>query len=81
MPLVGFEPTIPVFERAKSVYALDGVATMIGTLLRLKIAKSESLPFLHRDPLRFRSETSKIDITCKKTANAVFNDSCSHDSD
>jgi hypothetical protein len=32
MPLVGFEPTIPEFERAKTVHALDGAATVIGTL-------------------------------------------------
>jgi hypothetical protein len=30
MPQVGFEPTIPVFERAKTVYALDRAATVIG---------------------------------------------------
>jgi hypothetical protein len=30
MPQVGFEPTIPVFERAKTVHALDRAATMIG---------------------------------------------------
>jgi hypothetical protein len=30
MPWVVFEPTIPVFERAKTVYALDHVATVIG---------------------------------------------------
>jgi hypothetical protein len=30
MPRVGFEPTIPAFERAKTVYALDRVATVIG---------------------------------------------------
>jgi hypothetical protein len=27
---VGIEPTIPVFERAKTVHALDRVATVIG---------------------------------------------------
>jgi hypothetical protein len=27
---VGFEPTVPVFERAKSVHALDRAATAIG---------------------------------------------------
>jgi hypothetical protein len=31
MPRVEFEPTIPVFERAKTVHALDRAATMIGT--------------------------------------------------
>jgi hypothetical protein len=29
MPLVGFEPTIPIFEWAKGVHALDGAATAI----------------------------------------------------
>jgi hypothetical protein len=31
MPRVGFESTIPVFERAKTVHALDGAATLIGS--------------------------------------------------
>jgi hypothetical protein len=30
MPRVGFEPTIPVFERAKTVRALERAATVIG---------------------------------------------------
>jgi hypothetical protein len=30
MPLVGFEPTIPAFERAKTVHVLDRAATLIG---------------------------------------------------
>jgi hypothetical protein len=30
MPRVEFEPTIPAFERAKIVYALDRAATVIG---------------------------------------------------
>jgi hypothetical protein len=29
MPQVGFEPKIPVFERAKTVHALDRAATVI----------------------------------------------------
>jgi hypothetical protein len=41
MPQVGFEPKIPVFERAKTVHALDCADTVIGqrlnTLLKLKI--------------------------------------------
>jgi hypothetical protein len=28
---MGFESTIPVFEQAKTVHALDGSATVIGT--------------------------------------------------
>jgi hypothetical protein len=30
MPLVGFEPAIPVFERAKTFHALDHTAIGIG---------------------------------------------------
>jgi hypothetical protein len=30
MPHVGFEPTIPVFEGAKTVHALERAATVIG---------------------------------------------------
>jgi hypothetical protein len=30
MPWVGFEPTIPEFEREKMVHALDRAATVIG---------------------------------------------------
>jgi hypothetical protein len=32
MPRVGFEPTIPEFERAKTVYTLDRTATVIGII-------------------------------------------------
>jgi hypothetical protein len=31
MLVVGFEPKIPVFERAKTVHAIDRAATEIGT--------------------------------------------------
>jgi hypothetical protein len=34
MPRVGFEPTNPVFERAKTVHALDRAAAVIGRSLR-----------------------------------------------
>jgi hypothetical protein len=30
MTLLGFEPTISVFDRAKNFYALDRAATLIG---------------------------------------------------
>jgi hypothetical protein len=33
MPRVGYEPTIPAFERAKTVHALDLTATVIGLTL------------------------------------------------
>jgi hypothetical protein len=31
MPRVGFKPTIPVFEWAKTVHVLDRMATVMGT--------------------------------------------------
>jgi hypothetical protein len=30
MPWVGLEPTIPVFERAKAVHALNHATTVVG---------------------------------------------------
>jgi hypothetical protein len=36
IPLVGSEPTTPVFERAKTVHALDRAATVIGTHWNIK---------------------------------------------
>jgi hypothetical protein len=33
MPRMGYEPTTPVFERAKTVHALDRAATAIGHYL------------------------------------------------
>jgi hypothetical protein len=36
MPRVGFEPTIPVFESAKTVHASDLSATLIGKNIQNK---------------------------------------------
>jgi hypothetical protein len=33
MPLAGFEPTIPVFKRAKTFYALDRATTVTGSVI------------------------------------------------
>jgi hypothetical protein len=39
MPQVGSEPTIPVFERANTVHAIDSAATVIGKVkLHMQIA-------------------------------------------
>jgi hypothetical protein len=35
MPCVGFEPTIPASERAKTVHALDRSATVTGSLTEM----------------------------------------------
>jgi hypothetical protein len=46
MPRGGIEPTIPVFERMKTVHALEGAATVIGNIgpktykIKLKDIKS-----------------------------------------
>jgi hypothetical protein len=40
---VGFEPTIPAFERAKIGHALDGAATVIGFVAFMYIYYSCSL--------------------------------------
>jgi hypothetical protein len=50
MPRVGFEPTIPVFERAKTVHALDRAVTPIGLLVLYGDLKQRPIfmLFLHR---------------------------------
>jgi hypothetical protein len=59
MPWVGFEPTIPVFERAKIFHALDGAATVIGLqnstwqkfqprLCQLQISSIRGFPLVSR---------------------------------
>jgi hypothetical protein len=35
MPRVRFEPTIPVFERAKTLHAVDRAATVIGAKYKI----------------------------------------------
>jgi hypothetical protein len=39
MPLVGFEPTIPAFERAKTIHALDRAADVICWKISLHTVK------------------------------------------
>jgi hypothetical protein len=43
MPRVGFEPTIPAFERAEAVHALDLAATVIGGFRGIRRVLSISL--------------------------------------
>jgi hypothetical protein len=48
MPLVGFEPAIPVFEWAKTVHAFDRAATVIGGMVLTSSIKMCILHFLIR---------------------------------
>jgi hypothetical protein len=43
MPPLGFEPTIPVFERRKTVHALDSAATVIGFFLLVTMRSAKLL--------------------------------------
>jgi hypothetical protein len=40
MPLVGFEPMTPAYERAKTFYVLDLAATVIGTFQMILLFNS-----------------------------------------
>jgi hypothetical protein len=48
MPQVGFAPTIPVFERAKTVHALDREATVIGAMQNTMLKSRCNLCVLHQ---------------------------------
>jgi hypothetical protein len=39
MPQMGFEPTIPVFQKQKAVHALDRAAAVIGLVKILQARK------------------------------------------
>jgi hypothetical protein len=43
MPLVGFEPMTPVFERAKTVHVLDCAAAVIGNAPFLLMIKTSTI--------------------------------------
>jgi hypothetical protein len=47
MPWVEFEPTIPAFERAKTLNALDRAATVIGSLCLLFLYSYEIRNYAH----------------------------------
>jgi hypothetical protein len=68
MPRVGFEPTIPLFERAKTVLALDRVDTVIhlraAELLKnpsLILETGDSLPYSQKSHIFLypQSDTSR----------------------
>jgi hypothetical protein len=48
MPQVGFEPTIPAFERAKTVHALDFMATVIAYSVY-------GIEYMHSSPICYAS--------------------------
>jgi hypothetical protein len=43
MSRVGFEPTILVFEGAKTVHVFDGAATVIGEMRSLSMVKKKKI--------------------------------------
>jgi hypothetical protein len=47
MPLVGFEPTIPAFEQAKTVHALNSAATAIGVYIQYIMIKTLRYSWCH----------------------------------
>jgi hypothetical protein len=55
---VGFEPTIPVFERAKTVHALDRASTVIGILSAILT------DILHDFPLSFQANAGIVPRLC-----------------
>jgi hypothetical protein len=59
MPLVGFELTIPAFEREKALYALDRAATVIG---RLQIIPRKFLRLSHETDMSVVSSSRATKI-------------------
>jgi hypothetical protein len=53
MPQVKFEPTIPVFEQAKTVHALDRAASVLGMIFIIFGLNSITYPCLGSNPAAF----------------------------
>jgi hypothetical protein len=66
---VGFEPTIPVFERAKPFHALDLAATAIGSycigVLKMNISFSFATSVPKHLSVLLESEVDKIFSGCQ----------------
>jgi hypothetical protein len=84
MPQVRFEPTIPVFERAKTVHALDRAATVIGHLSIIHIILSRFRGAYRRgldwwmDLLTTYSHDSELQaITALSLIYSLFTNHCS----
>lgn len=52
MPREEYEPTIPVFERAKTVHVLDRSATVFGVSNRYPPAKSREIYVKYKNKLQ-----------------------------
>jgi hypothetical protein len=64
MPQVGFELTIPAFERAKTVHALDRAATVIGSH---PLTRTKFKSFHHRGNLIYHIVREVTGNLCLET--------------
>jgi hypothetical protein len=60
MPRVGFEPTTPVFERAKTVHALDRAPTVTGSLVHCHYVIASRPPLSYRNPNSNDSSSGRV---------------------
>jgi hypothetical protein len=60
MPRVGFEPTIPVLERSKTVHALERAATAIGIYSELHCQNNQGWILVQRSITIFKHLISLI---------------------
>jgi hypothetical protein len=59
MPCVGFEPTIPASERAKTVHSLDRSATVTGTGIYIPICNFYVLHHLITETILLRNSLTR----------------------
>jgi hypothetical protein len=71
MPQLGFEPTIPVSGREKTVHALDRAATMIGTYANHYHGLLTRFYLSHSDPIPLVSELSNAPLQKLKLRQCV----------
>jgi hypothetical protein len=60
MPWVGYEPTTPASERAKTVHALDRSATVSGGILVYRLAKRKQSSTAFQEDNFLSIQTNKL---------------------
>jgi hypothetical protein len=68
MPRVGFEPTIPVFEMAKTVHALDRVVTVIAEMVTTMQYYSSNCSFRTTYSLTMRLKV----VSCREVSCWIY---------
>jgi hypothetical protein len=73
MPRVGFEPTIPVFERAKTVHALDRAVIVIGRIWYKVFYRMSTVGSAEAWSTHMRTSSAEVCNTLRSSPRSLYN--------